>query len=82
MVLVGGVGLDAGKDGVFGNEAGDVVDVAVGIVAGAAAVQPEGVLDTEVVAEGLLEKARVWASSPRPGLRCWTSEEQAFFGGD
>src|ERR1017187_6801706 len=40
MVLVGGVGFDAGEDGVFGDEAGDVVDVAVGVVAGAAAVQP------------------------------------------
>ena len=37
VVLVGGVGLDAGEDGVFGDEAGDVVDVAVGVVAGAAA---------------------------------------------
>src|ERR1035441_9783239 len=38
MVLVGGGGLDAGEDGVFGDEASYVVDVAVGIVAGAAHV--------------------------------------------
>ena len=36
MVFVVGVGFDAGEDGVFGDEAGDVVDVAVGVVAGAA----------------------------------------------
>ena len=36
MVFVVGVGLDGGEDGVFADEAGDVVDVAVGVVAGAA----------------------------------------------
>ena len=76
VVLVGGVGLDAGEDGVFRDEAGDVVDVAVGVVAGAAAVQPEGLVDAEVVVEGGFEQARVVVSSPRPGLRCWTSESR------
>src|ERR1035441_3135146 len=60
VVLVGGVGLRAGEDGVSlvigsGDEAGDVVDVAVGVVAGAAAMEPEGLVDAEVVVEGLLE---------------------------
>ncbi len=35
------VGLDAGEDFVFGDEAGDVVDVAMRVVAGAAFVEPE-----------------------------------------
>ena len=41
VVFVAGVGLDAGEDFVFADEAGDVVDVAVGVVAGAAFVEPE-----------------------------------------
>ena len=41
MVFVVGVGFDASKDFVFVDEAGDVVDVAVGVVAGAAFVEPE-----------------------------------------
>ena len=79
VVLVGGVGLDAGEDGVFGDEAGDVVDVAVGVVAGAAAVQPEGLVDAEVVVEGLLEVGAGlgwFLAVPRPGLRCWISESR------
>ena len=72
MVLVGGVGLDGGEDGVvLGDEAGDVVDVTVGVVAGAAAVEPDGLLDAEVVVEGGFEVLRVSSSVPRPGLRCW-----------
>ena len=75
VVLVGGVGFDAGEDGVFGDEAGDVVDVAVGVVAGAAAMQPEGLVDAEVVVEGAFQLARVWlrrrgrgcAAGPRRG---------------
>jgi len=60
VVLVGGVGFDAGEDGVGfvfrgRDEAGDVVDVAVGVVAGAAAMQPEGLMDAEVVVEGALQ---------------------------
>ena len=37
--LVGGGGFDGGEYGVGGDEAGDVVYVAVGVVAGAAAVE-------------------------------------------
>ena len=47
MVFVVGVGFDAGEDLVFGYEAGDVVDVAVGVVAGTAAVEPDGLVDAE-----------------------------------
>ncbi len=77
MVFVVGVGLDGGEDGVFADEAGDVVDVAVGVVAGAAAVEPDGLVDAEVVVEGLFEVlAGSASSSPRPGLRCWISERR------
>ncbi len=55
MVFVVGVGLDAGEDLVFGDEAGDVVDVAVGVVAGAALVEPESFFDAQIIVEGLLE---------------------------
>ena len=55
MVFVVSVGLDAGEDFIFVDEAGDVVDVAVGVVAGAAFVEPEDLFDAEVVVEGLLE---------------------------
>ena len=75
VVLVVGVGLDAGEDGVVGDEAGDVVDVAVGVVAGDAAVEPDGLVDAEVVVEGLLE-LRGCLFVPTPGLRCWTSERR------
>ena len=45
MVFVVGVGLDAGENFVISHEAGDVVDVAVGVVAGAAFVKPVGFFD-------------------------------------
>ena len=77
-----GVGLDGGEDGVFGDEAGDVVDVAVGVVAGAASVEPDGLVDAEVVVEGLLEVLAGLVSVPRPGLRCWIFGEEALFGGE
>ena len=54
MVFVVGVGLDGGEDLVLADEAGDVVDVAVSVVSGAAAMQPDGLVDAEVVVEGLL----------------------------
>ena len=76
VVLVVGVGLDGGEDGVFADEAGDVVDVAVGVVAGAAAVEPDGLVDAEVVVEGFFEVLAGGSSSPRPGLRCWISERR------
>ena len=57
VVLVGGVGLDTGEDGVWRDEAGDIVDVAVGVVAGTAAREPERLVDAEVAVEGLFEEA-------------------------
>ena len=77
MILVGGVGLDGGDDLVFADEARDVVDVAVGIVAGAAAVEPEDLLDAEVFAEGGFELLAGDA-----GVALLDFGEEALFGGD
>jgi hypothetical protein len=77
VVLVGGVGFDGGEDGVGADEAGDVVDVAVGVVAGAAAVEPDGALDAEVVVEGLFELCARDA-----GVALLDVREQALFGGE
>ena len=49
-----GAGFDTGDKGVVGDEAGDVVNVTVGIVSCGSAVQPDGLVDAEVVVEGLL----------------------------
>ena len=51
------------------DEAGDVVDVAVGVVAGAAAVEPEDLLDAEVVVEGLFELLLARRRGCAAGLR-------------
>lgn len=81
VVFVVGAGFDAGEDGVLtidgGDEAGDVVDVAVRVVAGAAAVEPEGLVDAEVVVEGLLELLAADA-----GIALLDFREEAFFGGE
>jgi hypothetical protein len=76
MVLVGGVRFDADEDGVLSYKASDVVDVAVGIVAGAAAVQPEGLLDAEVVVEGLFEQSAglFGVAEARVALLDWTQK--------
>src|ERR1700761_4798416 len=55
MVLIGSVGFDGGEDSVFRDEAGDVVYVSVSVIARAAAVEPDGLVDAEVVVEGLLQ---------------------------
>jgi hypothetical protein len=77
VILVGGVGFDAGEDGVFGDETGDIVDVAVGVVASAAAMEPESLGDAEVVVEGLLELLARDA-----GVALLDFGEEAFFRGD
>ncbi len=51
VVGVAGVGFDGGEDCVGRDKAGDVVDVAVGVVADDAAVEPQDVVDTKVVVE-------------------------------
>jgi len=55
VVEVAGVGLDGGDDGGGRNEARDVVDVAVRVVASDAAVEPENLIDAEKIVEGLFE---------------------------
>ena len=51
MIFVVGVGFDGGDDLILGDEARDVVDVAMGVVAGAAAVEPEDLVDAELLVE-------------------------------
>ena len=77
MVFVGSVWFDGGKDGVFCYEAGDVIDVAVGVVAGAAAVEPEDLVDAEVVVEGLFE-----LGAGDTGVAGLDVGEEALFGGE
>ena len=60
------------------DEAGDVVDVAVGVVAGAAAVEPDGLVDAEVFAEGLFELL-AWMTA---GVALLDFGEEALFGGE
>ncbi len=45
VVVIGGIGLDCSEDRVFRDEAGDVVDVAVGVIADDAAVEPDDFVD-------------------------------------
>src|SRR6185437_11215823 len=56
VVLVAGVGFHAGEDGVVSDEAGDVIDVAVRVVAGAAFVKPYRLLNPQIVTEGALKR--------------------------
>ena len=58
VVLVPRVVLDDGDDRVLLDEAGEVVDVAVGVVADDAVAEPEDVADAEVVAQILLDLRR------------------------
>ena len=82
VVLVVGVLFDGGEDGVFADEAGDVVDVAVGVVAGAAFVEPDGLVDAEVVVEGLLEIFTGGFFVAEAGVALLDLGEEALFGGD
>ena len=87
MVLVRCVGLDAGEDEVgaialAGDEAGDVVDVSVGVVAGAASVEPEGLVDAEVVVEGLLEGGASLGLVAEARVALLDRGEEALFGGE
>jgi hypothetical protein len=54
VVYIFGISLDHGDDGVGGDEAGEVVDVAVSVVAEDAAAEPDGVRGAEVIGEELL----------------------------
>ncbi len=82
VIFVVGVGLDGGEDLVSGDEAGDVVDVAVGVVAGAAFVEPEDLFDAEVVVEGLLEVMAGLVFGAEAGVALLDLGEEALFGGE
>src|SRR5271165_6108113 len=49
LVLVRCIWLSRGYDFVFGNKTGDVVNVAVRIVSGTAAVEPYDLIDAEII---------------------------------
>ncbi len=82
VVFVVDVGLDGGEDLVFADEAGDVVDVAVGVVAGAAFVEPEDLFDAEVLVEGLLEALAGFGFVAEAGVALLDFAEEALFGGE
>ena len=75
VIVVGGVVFDDGGDGFRIDEAGDVVDVAVGVVAGDAVVEPEDFFDAEEVAEPLFD---LLAGEVRVSVRV----EETGFGGE
>ena len=77
VVLVVRVCLNGSDDCIGADEAGDVVDVAVGVVAGDAAVHPEHLVDAEVVAEDALQLIAAEA-----GVALLDLAEQALFGGE
>src|SRR5579863_6894270 len=77
VVGVAGVGFDDGKDGVGRGEARDVVDMAVGVVAGDATAEPDDLIDAEVVVERALELLAAHA-----GIALLDVAEQAFFRGE
>ena len=71
------VGFHGGYDGVGADEAGDVIDVSVGIVAGDAAVEPDYFADPQVVGEDGFEAAAVEA-----GIARLLATQQALLGGE
>ena len=69
VIRVVRVGLDGGDDRVGRNEAGDVVHVAVRVVAGDAAVQPDHLIDAEIVVRRPAQAARGSRRDCAAGLR-------------
>jgi hypothetical protein len=55
----------------------DVVDVAVGVVAGDAAIQPDDLIDAEIIVKGLLQLLAAHA-----GIALLDLAQQAFLGGE
>ena len=77
VVEVARIGLDGGDDDVGRDEAGDVVDVAVGVVAGDAAMEPEHLIDAEKIGEDLFELFAAEA-----GVALLHFAEKTFFRGE
>jgi hypothetical protein len=73
----GGVVFDGEDDGIGVGEAGEVVDVAVGVVARDAAVEPDGALDAEPAFE---EGFVLFAGEA--GVALLDGAEEALFGGE
>src|SRR5437868_15478253 len=77
MIWIGRIWLDGGDNGLRGHKARDVVNVAVGIVAGDAALQPNYISDAEVLVQGRFDLL-----ARKPGVALLHISEQAFLGGD
>ncbi len=77
VVLVFRIGLDHGDDRVARDEAGQVVDVAVGVVADDAASQPDGVRRAQIIGESFFV-----VDSRHVRIAFLHFAEQAFFGGE
>ncbi len=77
MVGVVRIGLIRRDDRARSDEARDVVDVAVRVVAGNAALQPDDLLDAKIIGKNFFH---VLARESRVALL--HIAEQAFFGGD
>ena len=76
MVRIFGIRFDHGDDGIFRDEASQVVDVAVSVIAENAASQPDGVRRAEVIGKRFFV---VHACHVRIALLHLA--QQAFFGG-
>ena len=77
VIHIFGIVFDHGDDAVGRNEAGEVVNMAVGIIAKYPAAEPDGVQCSEVVGEDLLV---VFAR--HAGITLLDFTEQTFFGGE
>ena len=77
MVRVARVRLDGGDDRRGRDEAGNVVHVAVRVVAGDAATQPDHLIDAEIIVKGALQLLAAHA-----GIALLHLAQQAFFGGE
>ena len=82
VVLVGSVGLDGGEDRVGADEAGYIVDVAVGVVPGAAAVEPDRLLDAEEVVKGLFQQGAGGLPIAQSRVALLDIGEEALLGGE
>src|SRR5579864_1747186 len=77
MILVLGIGLNHGDNGVPRNEAAKVVDVTVGVVADDAAPQPDSVRRAQVVGKSLFVM-----DARHVGIAFLYFAEKTFFGGE
>jgi len=55
MVVVGRICLSRGDNCIVSDETGDIVDMTMGVVPGAASIEPDDLVDTEIVVESLLQ---------------------------